>query len=330
MHKIYKLNTLLSGEKEVAIFRIYSISGAYVEVTNLGASIISVVVPDKKGRYDNVVLKYDTLEGYLTDKFYLGSTIGRYANRISNGCFSMDNTLYTLDKNDGNNSNHGGFHGFNKKVFNYSILYDKIVFYIESSDGEGGFPGNLQFRVSYSFSPDNELLIEYEAGSDKRTPVNFTNHTYFNLSSGNSILDHELKINALEYLESNEEFLPAGNIKNVKNTAFGFFDYKYIGKMSTLKKDMLKGYNTYFIKKTGEYVASLKEEVSGRVLDVYTSMPGIMLYTGDYLSHPFVPFEGICLEAHYYPDGVNHKDFISNILEPGVSKYDFIRFHFHI
>jgi len=330
MNKINKLHTIRVNNKEIVLFRINSACGAYIELTNLGASVVSIVVPDKKGKLNNVALRHNTLEQYLTDKFYLGATIGRYANRISKGLFSLDGTLYHLDKNDGDNSNHGGFCGFNSKVFDYQVQQDKITFYIESSDGEGGFPGNLQLQVSYSFSTNNELLIEYKCISNKKTPVNFTNHSYFNLSSEDFIWNHKLKINASEYLESDDDFLPTGNIKNVKNTAFDFSEFRDIEEMSALKKDILKGYNTYFIKKSGEYIASLKDESSGRTVDIFTSMPGIMIYTGDYLSLPFNPSGGICLEAHYYPDSVNHKNFEANILFPNIPKSDFIKFHFHL
>jgi len=318
--------------KEIVVLRMTNLSGAYIDVTNIGASITGIVTPDKNGELGNIVLCYGEVENYLYDIFYLGTTIGRYANRISNACFSLKGETFHVDKNDGNNSNHGGFTGFNKKIFDYKIYSDSIIFSTKSIDDEGGFPGNLDFSVKYSFSDDNELLIEYSAISDKLTPVNFTNHTYFNLNtSNNTIWNHELKVNADHHLEMDEEFLPTGKILNVSDSAFDFQEYTYIEKNAQLKKDNLKGYNAFFIKKNKDIpLASIRDVISGRVVDVYTSMPGVQIYTGDYLSRPFVPFGGICIEAQYYPDGVNYEYFETCILSPNVEKKDFIKFRFSL
>ncbi|MDR2949896.1 MAG: galactose mutarotase [Prevotella sp.] len=330
MVNIVKQESIFRGGQEIALFRISNSSGAYAEVTNIGASVVSIVVPDKKGVLSNVVLRYNKLEDYLSDTFYLGATIGRVSNRISNACFSMDSIVYHLDKNDGKNSNHGGFNGLNKKIFNYYINNESVTFYTESPDGEGGFPGNLKLRVTYSFSDTNDLQIEYKALSDKRTSVNFTNHAYFNLSSTkNTILDNQLKVNAEKYLETDNEFLPTGRILYIKNTAFDFSDYRTVNEMSLLKKDNLEGYNAYFIRQDNkEVLGSVKDITSGRVLDVYSTMPGILFYTGDFLTGQFLPFQGLCLEAQYYPDAMNHTDFASNILEPKEEKTDVITYSF--
>ena len=330
MVNIVKQESFFREGQEVALLRISNSSGAYAEVTNIGASIVSIVVPDKKGILSNVVLRYDKLEDYLSDTFYLGGTIGRYSNRVSNARFLMDGVVYNLDKNDGENSNHGGFNGLNKQIFNYHINNESVAFHIESPDGEGGFPGHLKLRVTYSFSESNELKIEYNIVSDKRTPVNFTNHAYFNLSGKkNEIFSNQLKVNTKKYLETNNQFLPTGKILDIKKSAFDFSDYKTIEEMASLKKDNLEGYNTYFIKQDNtKALASVKDITSGRVLDVYSTMPGILFYTGDFLSDQFLPFQGLCMEAQYYPDGVNHKDFQSCILLPHEERMDTIIYSF--
>lgn len=323
-------------EDKIILFRLTNSSGAYVEVLNYGASVISVVVPDKNGIFNNVVLSYANIEDYFTDKFYLGATIGRYANRISKAQFAIDGAIYHLDQNDGANSNHGGFNGFNKKVFDYSIENDNIIFSAKSIDGEGGFPGNMNINVSYSFTEKNELIITYATSSDKATPVNLTNHSYFNLAGNKmDILDHELKVNSSEYLEMNDEFLPTGKIHSSSdNSAFNFQEYSKIGENLILKEDNLKGYNAFYLKNQNSPLemplASVKDDLSGRKVDLYTSMPGFMFYTGDFLSDEFLPFEGLCLEAQYHPDGVNYPHFISNILTPDIEKVDWIKYHFYV
>jgi aldose 1-epimerase len=201
----------------------------------------------------------------------------------------------------------------------------------ESPDGESGFPGNLRFSVTYSLSEDNELSIEYKAISDQATPFNPTSHAYFNLSGkrGN-ILDHELKINAGHYLETNDEFIPTGKIKPLSDPAFNFEDYRKISGRMPLKKEVLAGYNTYFIGLLSDeklhLLASLRAPLSGRCLDVYSTQPGIQVYTGDYLSIPFQAFAGIALEAQGYPDSPNHAHFPSTILSPGKETKQVIRY----
>ncbi len=333
LHRIIPLNLLYlkmkiekkffgksKSEVEIFLFKITLESGAFVELTNFGATIISVVVPDKNGNFSNVLLRYENIEGYQKDTSYIGSTVGRFANRIGKANFLLNGTECNLDKNDGQNTNHGGFSGFNSKVFDYEIQEDRIIFSSFSEDGEGGFPGNIKFSVEYSFSNDNTLTIDYNIVSDKDTVFNPTNHAYFNLSGveGN-ILDHELRIYSDSYLETNKEFIPTGEIIPIRaNTAFDFRHFKEIATMMPLKDEIIQGFNTYFISNSNEstkHLATLKNEISGRILDVYSTMPGVQIYTGDYLSDPFFPFAGICLEAQFYPDGPNHSNFETLILE---------------
>lgn len=318
--------------RELLLYRISNNCGAYVEVLNYGVTIVSAVMPDRQGKLSNVILRYNDLCQYLDDNYYLGATIGRYANRISGARFILDGITYSLDKNDNENSNHGGFNGFNSKIFESEIVGDSVEFHTISNEGEGGFPGNLKLCVKYTLSEDNKLRIEYRLLSDKRTPINITNHAYFNLSGERlSALEHSLYINADRHLEMDNDFLPTGRILNVRDTAFDFSKYSEIREMAKMKKDNLKGYNAFFIKSDERYtaiIASLRDSKSGRQLDVYSSMPGIQLYTGDFLDKTFILFQGVCLEAQYHPDGINKDNFETCILEPDKEKSDWIEYAF--
>lgn len=319
-------------DREIVLLKLQNARGAYVELCNYGATLVSMIVPDRYGKLENIILRYHPIEGYFSDKFYMGSTVGRFANRIARAQFQLNGTTYLLDKNDGNNSNHGGFSGFHSRIFDYKKEDGQIIFSYLSRDGEGGFPGNLCLTVTYSFSDNNELSIEYRAISDQETVFNPTNHAYFNLSAGKTtILNHELKVYSDCYLETNDEFLPTGKILPLADSAFDFCDYRKISALMPLKKEILPGYNTYFISNSNEelkHLASLREPDSGRCLEVYATMPGIQVYTGDYLSNPFYPFAGIAMEAQYYPDSPNHPHFPPCVLQPDKESRSLIKFVF--
>ncbi|NDW08586.1 aldose epimerase family protein [Dysgonomonas sp. 520] len=314
---VTKTNSSING-KDIFLFRIQNESGAYVEVLNYGATLVSFVVPDKSGNLENIILNYNNIEDYFTDNSYIGSTVGRFANRIGGAQFELNGIKYSLDRNDGNNCNHGGYSGFNSKVFDWKVENEKLILSCESLDGEGGFPGNLKFSVIYSFSAENSLYIEYKAVSDTETVFNPTNHAYFNLSAGReNILNHELKVFSESYLETDDEFIPTGKVLPIGGSAFDFRRGRRISEMMPLKTEILQGYNTYFIgnsdKQVLKHLASLSEEESGRYVDVYSTMPGVQVYTGDYLPEPFT---GVCLEAQFYPDGPNHPHFETCMLKP--------------
>ena len=306
----------------IRTFRLENATGAYAEVTNYGATLLSVVVPDKSGRRENVILRYNRIEDYFSDKFYTGSTVGRIANRIARAQFQLNGKTYLLDKNDGNNTNHGGFTGFNSRIFDYQTNNNGLIFTYRSANGEGGFPGNLFLSVGYSFSDDNELRIEYKAVSDMETPFNPTNHAYFNLTGGReSILNHELKIYANHYLETDNEYIPVGKILPLSGSTFDFKDYQ----------KLFPAINIYFICNSDEtikHLASIRESSSGRQMEVYSSMPGIQVYTGDFLVKPFSPLAGIALEAQFYPDFLNQKHFPSGMLYPNEEVNHCILFRF--
>lgn len=316
----------------IKTFRLQNTTGAYIEVCNYGASLVSVIVPDKKGNLGNVILSYKNVNDYLHDSFYLGSTVGRVANRISKAQFSLDRVVYSLDKNDGENSNHGGIHGFSKQMFETEEGDGEIVFTYLSKDGEGGFPGTLRLTVAYSFSDTNELSIEYRAVSDKKTVFNPTNHAYFNLAGCDvDILGHELKVYSDNYLESDNQFLPTGRVLPLEGTAFDFTEFTPFLQRMLQKEEEIGGYNTYFISNSEDelkLLASLRSEQSGRQVDVYSDMHGVQIYTGDYLSTPFKPCLGVAMEAQIYPDAPNHSHFPSCVIESGEEQGHFIKYHF--
>jgi aldose 1-epimerase len=317
---------------EVFLFRITGADGTYVELTNYGAAVVSIVVPDRNQQMGNVVLGFPTLQGYLQDDCYLGATVGRFANRIANGRFSLDGVEYQLETNDGQHANHSGSAGFNSKVFAWEVLDSSITFRYLSSYGEGGFPGDLDVVVTYSWV-NMELVIDYKAESNRKTVVNMTNHSYFNLSAGvGSIFEHELTVVARKYLEANADHIPTGLMLEDEVM---MFDKDRLGSRIKADGSSWKGLNTcYVLEQSGvgtiekvaallDPVAELFDPTSGRSMQVFTSYPGLLLYTGDYLKSDlaghngvaYKPFDGLCLECQYYPDAPNHQNFPSTVLE---------------
>jgi len=327
-------------DKDVYLIRIQNSNGAYVELTNYGASIVSVNVPDRYGVVKNVVLEYNRLKGYVEDMCYIGPTIGRFANRISSARFTLDDQVYTLEKNDGNNSNHGGYSGFNKQVFGMHEGKDSVIFSLLSPDGEGGFPGNLSIKVEYLWTCQNELIIRYWAVTDQKTVINLTNHAYFNLSSeSKQIFDHHLSIDSKKILEADEQYVPTGKIIPAGNNKF--FGQK-IRKCTHHENEKILGLNHYYVfenkRMSKDANCTLEDKISGRQMEVRTSYPGVMLYTGDHLQsargdldkNRHIPFQGVCLECHYYPDSPNHSHFPSTVLNVGQHYEEFISFKFAV
>lgn len=337
-----KITCSLWGEYEgelVYLFKMESEDGAFVELTNYGASIVSVFVPDKHNKLGNVVLGFPTLEEYITDNCYIGATIGRVANRIGNASFRLGEEHFQLERNDGFNTNHGGNNGFNSRVFNFSLKGETLTFTLFSKDGEGGYPGNLQLEVIYSWNAQHELSIQYAATTDKETIANFTNHAYFNLAAGKgNIFGHELTINAPSVLEAGEDYIPTGEIVPAANK---IFDGHRIREKLTCKDNRYKGLNTYYVldKTQPEQPACiLYSSISGRQLEVFTSYPGVLLYTGDYLTSNYSswtltchkPFDGLCLECQHYPDAPSHANFPSVVLAEGQVYKEYIMYKFSV
>ncbi|MDB5087437.1 MAG: galactose mutarotase [Mucilaginibacter sp.] len=311
-------------DKELLLFTVKNANGAFIQLTNYGATIVSVVVPGRNGELEHVIAGFDEPEGYLVDKCYIGSTIGRFANRIGNAAFKLDDKQYHLEANDNTNSNHGGNSGYNLRVFDYKIEDDKLIFTLNSPDEDGGFPGNLGLTVSYQWTENNQLKITYLAETDQPTIANFTNHAYFNLSGkGGSMLNHQLTIFADQILETDQEYIPTGKVIPADKRAF-------LGDMIGDKmKNNAGGFNHYYILNNHDdntrLAAVLDDENSGRRLNVYTTYPGLMFYTGDFLESihpghlgkPYNPLDGLCLECQHYPDAPNHGTFPSVVLKPG-------------
>jgi len=337
---------LIAG-KEVYLFTISHPSGAHIQITNYGATWTSALVPDNKGVFADVLLGYNDLNGYLSDSNYMGSTVGRFANRISQASFTINHLTYFLDKNDGDNTNHGGFSGVNKQVFESEVTGNEVVFSLKSSDGEGGFPGNVDVKVSYSFSEDLKVVIQYWAVSDKDTYLNLTNHAYFNLAGTGNILKHQLQVSSSEMLETDEHFIPSGNFVQVKGTEFDFTNLRSIDnglKVNSRQLIWNRGYNHCYPLADfpegapAQPAATLIEPLSGRMLQLFTTLPSVLVYTAGYLNSQlpgksgacYQPCDGICLEAQFYPDSPHHAHFPSCLLRKGEIYHQTIEFHFTI
>lgn len=326
--------------RDIYLFRMENAQGSYVELTNYGATVVSINVPDLQGRLQNVVLGFSSLAGYLQDDCYIGSTIGPFANRIANAKFTIDGTDYLLEPNDGVNTNHSASAGFNNKVFDHHESNERLVFKYLSRDMDGGYPGNLDFEVSYRWTANHELEIAFKASSDKKTVVNFTNHCYFNLTgTTKKIFDHELTIQAETIVGAGDDYLPTGEI--LKAGGLLFQNTRMADRMSAAPNG-IKGLNICYVldgytRGEQQLAAVLKEPVSGRKLSVYTTFPGLMLYTGDYLGSKqaghqnvtYSPFDGLCLECQYFPDSPNQPDFPSTVLLPGEVFEEMITFKFN-
>jgi len=325
----------------VYLFKMENADGAYVELSNYGATLVSAVVPDMHGVCSNVVLGFPSLQAYLDDDCYIGSTIGRYANRIGGASFKLDGTTWHLENNDGENTNHGGNNGFNTRVFKYAVTAEGLFFTIRSSDGDGGYPGSLELTVHYMWTDLNELIISYYASTDKRTIANFTNHAYFNLSNdGAKIFDHTLTIHAGNVLQNDEDYIPTGVVEPVGNRRLS--DTSIKNKMM-VNETHITGLNDCYIldEQPGTYhklAAELTEKRSGRKLEIFTTYPALMVYTGDYLQSehlghhqiPYSSFDGICLECQHYPDSPNHSNFPTTVLNPGDTYHESIIYKFGI
>ena len=330
-----------SGGEAADLYVLTNRTGMQVSITNYGASIVSVRVPDRNGKAEDVVLGFDTVGEYETGKAYFGGTIGRYANRIAGGRFPLAGKIYDLPKNDGPNTLHGGIIGFNKRVWSAmeSRGDDQLTVELSyvSRDDEEGFPGNLSAKVTFELESDrNELRITYRAKTDKETVVNLTNHSYFNLAGeGNGrILSHKLTIYGTKYTPVDKFLIPTGELRDAHNTPFDFTHEIEIGARINDSDEQLKfglGYDHNWVleKKPGadsaELAARLSEPKSGRTLEVLTTEPGLQFYSGNFLdgkvrgkgNKPYVHRSALCLETQHFPDSPNHPSFPSTILQPG-------------
>jgi len=315
-------------------------NGLKTKIITYGGYITSLQVPDRNGKFTDIVLGYDTLEQYVNDNAYIGALVGRYANRIAKGKFALNGVEYTLATNNGPNHLHGGIKGFNKAVWNAQPIDDANgpglnLTYI-SKDGEEGFPGNLSCTVIYTLTNNNELKISYEATTDKATIVNLTSHSYFNLAGHNSgdILGHELMINADNYTPADETLIPTGQIAPVKGMNVDFAKSTVIG--SRIAK-VTGGYDHNFVlnnkKSKLGLAARVYEPKAGRVMEIHTTEPGIQFYSGNFLDGSakgkgtvYNKHCGFCLETQHFPDSPNKPNFPSVVLKPG-EKYTHLTVH---
>jgi aldose 1-epimerase len=311
-------------------------SGMQAGILNYGGTITKLITPDKNGKMGDVVLGFETFSGYLQkNEPYLGALVGRYANRIANAKFTLDGKTYKLAPNNFGNSLHGGNVGFDKVIWNVEKIGDSgLKLTYQSKDGEEGYPGNLNVQVTYTLGPDNSLKIDYIATTDKATPINLTNHSYFNLSAGkdSTILDHVLQLNADKYTPVNDQLIPTGQVAYVKGTPLDFTTAKAIGKDIGNVKGGFD--HNWILNKKGDAPDSYREQEaatvydpgSGRVMEVFTTQPGIQFYSGNFLNgglqvtkggQIYIPHAGLCLETQHYPDSPNEASFPSTILKPG-------------
>lgn len=319
--------------KAVKLYTLKNKSGASVTISNYGGTVTSIIVPDKKGDLADVVLGFDTLAEYREKSPYFGCITGRYANRIAKGKFTLDGTEYTLATNNDPNHLHGGEKGFDKKVWSATVKNGELVLNDTSPDGEEGYPGTLKTTVTYRWTDKNALEIDYKATTDKPTVINLTNHTYFNLAGEgtDTILDHQLQINATRYNPIGPTSIPTG-IAPVKGTPFDFTSPTAIGARIEVENTQLKngiGYDHNFVLKGEDdgklmKAATLTEPKSGRTLTVSTTEPGIQFYCGNFLDNLpgkggkiYKHRSGLCLEAQTFPDSPNQKEFPSPVLRPG-------------
>ena len=324
--------------------------GMEASIITYGAILVSLLVPDKRGKLADVVLGHDSLDGYLSDAAYLGPVLGRYANRIAKGRFVLGDVTYTLASNNGENHVHGGLKGFDKVVWKARDVSTAKVEALEltyiSKDLEEGYPGNLSVRVVYTLTDENELRIEYSATSDKDTVVNLTNHTYFNLAGHESgdILQHELMINADRFTPTDATSIPTGELRSVKGTPFDFTLPTAIGLRANEDNDQLTyghGYDQNFVLNAGSgdspsLAARVHEPKSGRVLEAWTMEPGMQLYCGNFLDGsirgkgdtPYQKHQGFCLETQHFPDSPNQPSFPSAVLRAGAQFHSTTIFKF--
>lgn len=316
---------------EVFLYTLTNAQGIKVRITNYGGIITSIIVPDKNGKEGDIVLGYDTLDQYLANSPYFGAVVGRYANRIAGGKFSLNGKTYKLAVNNGKNSLHGGIKGFDKVVWDIREVPDSTRAILElsyiSKSGEEGYPGTMKVKVTYTLDDYNELITLIEAETDQPTPVNLCNHTYFNLCEADTnILGHILTLNAEKYTEINDELIPTGRLVDVRGTAMDFNNSVGIGERISQVKG---GYdhNYVLMKKQGELslAAQIFDPRTGRQVEIFTTQPGIQFYTGNFLDGSirgkggkiYQKHFGLCLETQHFPDSPNQPSFPNTILKPG-------------
>ncbi len=334
--------------REILLYTLTNQSGAFVELSSIGAGIVAIGVPDRDGRIEDVVIGYPDPLSYFADGPCAGKCPGRYANRIAKGHFTLDGKTYTLPINNACNHLHGGPEGFQNQVWESRVDGDAVEFLYYSEDGEAGYPGALKVVVHYEWSEDNVLKITYTAEADAPTVLNLTNHSYFNLNGegSGSVLEHVLRLNASEYLPTDDTLIPTGESEPVAGTPMDFVNPKPIGqdiKADFPALDYGKGYDNCFVIDGWvpgqiETAAELYSEKSGRCLEVLTTQPGVQVYTGNWLEgcpagkkgHTYHDYDAVAIECQHFPDSPNKEDYPTTVLRPGDIFQEAIIFAFSV
>ena len=339
-----KFGVMPTGE-EVQIFTLSNDHGVAVRIINYGGIIVAVNAPDRDGKLGDVVLGHDLLEGYLNRSRYFGALVGRYANRIARGRFHLNGVEYQLASNNGPNHLHGGQRGFDKVVWHATANDDALQLTYLSRDGEEGYPGNVNVMVNYCLTDANELRIEYFASTDQDTIINLTNHSYFNLATTGTVLDHEVTIHADAFTPIDETLIPTGELRTVAGTPMDFNSPTTIGARIKVDDQQLRnagGYDHNFVLHTSDEklrtVAEVYEPETGRVLTVSTTQPGLQFYSGNFLNgsivgkngRAYIKHSGFCLETQHFPDSPNHPNFPSTVLRPGEQYHHVTVFKFSV
>jgi aldose 1-epimerase len=336
--------TLPRGE-QVKLYTLTNTNGLVAKITNFGGIITELHVPDRDGNFADVVLGFDSLEPYRTNNPYFGALIGRYGNRIARGRFILDGHPVQLTINDGRNHLHGGAAGFDKVLWGADVIDNALELCYHSPHGEQGYPGTVDVLVTYTLTDDNELVVSFRAATDKATPVNLTQHSYFNLAGGGDILGHMLTLEASAFVPIDSESIPTGVLAPLAGTPFDFRQPQAIGSRIGLADEQLfngKGYDHCFVldkSAPGTLVRAgrVHEPRSGRVLEVFTEEPGVQFYSGNLLDgtlsgkgKTYARRSGFCLEPQHFPDSPNHPTFPDTILRPGEVYETESRFRFSI
>ena len=335
----------LPAGEEIQLFTLQNANDIEVSITNFGGRIVTLKTPDRQNHFDDIVLGFDSLPAYLAKNPFFGALVGRFANRIANGRFVLEGQTYSLAQNNGPNSLHGGIHGFDKVKWDVQTAGSSLVLQYVSNDGEEGYPGTLRATAVYTLGDDDSLSIEFRASTDKSTVLNLTNHSYFNLAghSHGTVVDHEVMINASYFTPVNANLIPTGELRSVAGTPFNFLASKRVGDEIGVQDEQIEfghGYDHNFVlDQTGaglQLAARAFHPLTGRIMEVHTTQPGMQFYTGNHLPD-HLPGKagatygfrsGLCFETQHFPDSPNQPSFPSVVLEPGSEYHQVTVFKF--
>jgi aldose 1-epimerase len=319
----------------VELYTLSNANGMRAEIITYGGAVVRLTAPDRTGKFADIVLGMDSLDGYRAEPNYFGALIGRYGNRIGHAAFPLEGKTYQLPKNDGENTLHGGAHGFDKHVWKARAVGGGLELTYVSADGEEGFPGTLTAKVVYTLTDQNELKLDYTATTDKPTVVNLTNHSYFNLAGSGTVLQHQVTILADRFTPVDKGLIPTGELRAVKGTPFDFTAATAIGARIDAKDEQIqfgKGYDHNWVLTSGggstaKKAAEVFEPTTGRVMEVWTTEPGLQFYTGNFLDGKVTGKGGVaypfraafCMETQHFPDSPNHPKFPTTELKPGTT-----------